>query len=150
MAAEKTPERVRYINKSTVVRYFREKGPCPETIQMLNNWIAQKQRQVEEGQITRVAFNMSLADLYRDAHLFEQALEAYSDAYELILGEARYVVEQNNAFFVAQDSRFLQSYIRYLFSRIKILDICQENKERLQKIMESWDCSENNRETLDS
>jgi hypothetical protein len=53
-----------------------------EARELLNSWLNTEQERVERGEITNLAFNISWAELYRDAGLSEYARESFEQCAE--------------------------------------------------------------------
>lgn len=54
-----------------------------EAKNLLNKWLDENQKKVEEGAISNLEFNISWAELYRDAGMTDEALESFEQAAEL-------------------------------------------------------------------
>ena len=71
-------------SREAVTALLREKGPDDTGArEMLSRWLDHEQARAEKGEITDLEYNISWAELYRDAGFTEQALEAYATACEL-------------------------------------------------------------------
>ncbi len=72
------------VNGAEVSRLLKDSGPeNPEAKTLLNKWLDENQLKVESGVITNLEFNISWAELYRDAGMGEIAREAFEQAAEL-------------------------------------------------------------------
>lgn len=75
-------EQEKLINQSEVTKVLKEQGLSPEGLAILNQWLDIEQARVEAGEITNLKLNVMWADVYRDAGLTENAIEAYEQAEE--------------------------------------------------------------------
>lgn len=72
------------IERSAVSNLLKERGfENPEAKDLLNKWLDENQKKVEESSITNLEFNIAWAELYRDAGVKEAALEAFDQVAEL-------------------------------------------------------------------
>lgn len=77
-----TTEQEKSIDQAEVIIILKEQGLSLEGVAILNQWLDQEQVKVESGEITNLKLNLAWADVYRDAGLTENAIEAYEQALE--------------------------------------------------------------------
>ncbi|MEK7654610.1 MAG: hypothetical protein AAB345_05090 [Patescibacteria group bacterium] len=76
------------IDRGVVSNLLKEGGfEDLEAKTLLNKWLDENQRKVEQGVISNLEFNISWAELYRDAGMNSEASEAFKQAAELSLQE---------------------------------------------------------------
>lgn len=89
-----SPEGEKKFTPNEVSRFLKEQGLSPEGCELLSAWIGQEQTRVEAGETSDLKVNLSLAEIYRDAGLKEEAMQAYEDARDQAYGESNTQMEE--------------------------------------------------------
>lgn len=89
-----SPEGEKKLTPSEVSRFLKEQGLTPEGCELLGTWLDSEHVRVEAGETSDLKVNLVLADIYRDAGLKEEAMQAYEDARDQAYGESNTQTEE--------------------------------------------------------
>lgn len=82
-----SPEEEKNITSSEVSQLLKEQGLSPEGCELLGTWLDSEHARVEAGETSDLKVNLVLAEVYRDAGLKAEAIEAYEDVRDQAYGE---------------------------------------------------------------